>query len=477
MGYTKRASDYAFFEELLVTADRPTAPQWQFGRYVHSTTPRAVLRQSDEGRQLMLEQMPLPPRGRSHERASDVAPFVFWDGEGITYEQGIPQSYVLFGSSLGHEIRDKELRTVDCLALILQAERDCPAAIHTAFAFKYDAEMILVDLPLRSWYVLRQRSSVRYAGYTITYHPGRLFRVSRTVEGQRYTATIYDVFGFFQQSFVKALRGWLDERELDVITQIEEGKDQRGQFQYEQLDSLIAPYWRQELRLGVLLCDRLRERMLSADVCPSQWYGAGALATHLYRRHAMRKHLARTQRDRHERDTDVVTDLPEAVNEAARRAYAGGRFELFKLGHTEQPVYQYDIRSAYPNAIAGLPSLRNSQWTHHVSPNFDPRLFAVWRVEYDRWTPTQMHKPGPLFQRDWAGRVCYPLTVNGWYWTPEVALVADSQYAHIAEAWVCSHDDEYPFDWVRELYAERQVRKAAGDPSEKAYKLALNSLY
>lgn len=417
----------------------------------------------------------------SHERTSDIAPFVFWDGEGITYKEGTPQSYVLFGSSLGHEVRSRQLRTLDCLDLIIQAEIDKPHAIHVAFAFKYDAEMILCDLPVRSWYIMMKYGAVWYEGYRITYHPGRMFRVSQKRDGQRYTCTIYDTFGFFQMSFVKALRTWLDDSELEEVERIEQGKQARGQFTYEQLDDFIAPYWRSELRLGVVLIDRLRERLRAANVCPSQWYGAGAIATSLYRKHRLRNHLARTDSDRHEKDKDIATTLDAEVNAAARYAYAGGRFELFRLGHTDRTVYQYDIRSAYPNAIAGLPSLRDSTWHHHISPNFDRSLFAMWRIEYDSWQDGMSEPgivgPGPLFHRDWAGRVTYPHRVTGWYWTPEALLVASDPHARIIEAWICEHNNEYPFAWVRDLYNERQTRKAAGDPSEKGLKLALNSLY
>jgi hypothetical protein len=476
---TDKGSDYDLWESLILTGDNETAPTWKLGQYVHATQSRATLRQSEEGRRLLLQNLELPmDSGRSHEKGSDVAPFVAWDGEGITYAQGMSQSYVLFGDSLGHKLAARELHTVDCLNLIIESEIDMPHAIHVGFAFKYDAEMILRDLPLRHWYVLRARSSVQYKGYTITYHPGRVFRVSRKQDGRRYTATIYDVWGFFQGSFVKALKGWMDADELQEIEKIEIGKAARGIFTYDQLDDFITPYWTEELRLLVKLCDRLRERMVSAGFCPSQWHGAGALATTLYKRSGTRQHIARTDRDRNDKsDKDLVTTLPIEVNEAARFAYAGGRFELFKIGHTDQKVYQYDINSAYPYAIAGLPSLRNNEWTRRISPNFDPGLFAVWRIEYDNWSTQQMYLPGPLPQRDNTGKVSFPQQVNGWYWTPEASLVANNTHARIAECWVMENNGEYPFEWVRELYIERQKRKAIGDPSEKAYKLALNSLY
>jgi DNA polymerase family B len=474
----KRREDYSLWEQVVLSADRENvAPGYRFGKYVHPTTPRSVLRKVQNGRE-HLSAMPLPKRGRHYEKLSDMADFVAWDGEGITYEQGLPQQYVLFGSSTDHMVQGHSLSTIDCLDTILSCEIDNPTAIHVGFAFKYDSEMILRDLPLRHWHILKRKSTVRFEGYTITYHPGRLFRVSRKeANGQIITATIYDVWGFFQASFVKALRTWLDDDELAEIDKIEAGKAERGHFTYDQVDSFIAPYWRTELRLLVILCNRLRERLAAADICPSQWHGAGALATYVYRKHNTRKHQTRTERDWHMKDKDILTVLPKEVNDAARHAYAGGRFELFKIGHVEQPVYQYDINSAYPSGISRLPSLRDAQWEHQISPSFTPSLFGVFRVEYRNRSHQSLHAPSPLFHRDWEGKVSYPAFVNGWYWTPEAALIANDPHAVITEAWICHHNGEYPFQWVREYYDERKRRKQSGDPSEKAYKLALNSLY
>lgn len=477
MQYSKRGDDYALFESLVAVSDRDGAPDWRFGKYVDSYRTRETLRQSPDGRAVLMERDQLDATGRSHEKTSDIAPFVAWDGEGITYEQGMPQSYVLFGCSLGHRVISESLTTADCLDTILEAERSQPESIHVGFAFKYDAEMILRDLPLRHWWTLRRHSSVRWAGYQITYHPGRVFRVSVRENNKTTTATIYDVWGFFQGSFVKALRGWLDESELEEIQRIEDGKAHRGNFTTADLHTYIVPYWEAELRLLVLLADRLRERLVSAGFCPSQWHGAGALATTLYRATGTRAHISRTAADLHIKDKDIATILPAEVNDAARHAYAGGRFELFKIGHTKQRVYQYDINSAYPNGISRLPSFKDAEWELVRDPDFDSSAFALWQVSYNDWSPEQMLKPGPLPHRSIDGRVSYPMNVSGWYWTPEAALIANSNNAIITAAWVCHHNGQYPFTWVRELYEERKRRKAAGDPSEKAYKLGLNSLY
>lgn len=471
----KQWSDLDLWQSLTVTADRDTAPGYSFGKYVHPSMTREELRASREGRVLLNRRTQTD--GRSHEKGSDVSPFVAWDGEGITYEQGKPQQYVLFGSSTGHSVQSESLDTATCLDIILDCERAHPDSIHVGFAFKYDAEMILRDLTVKHWIILRQQSSVRWQQYRITYHPGRIFRVSVRENNRTVTATIYDVWGFFQGSFVNALKGWLDDDELVEITKIEKGKAARGAFTYAELEGFIKPYWQAELRLLVQLCNRLRERLVATELCPSEWHGAGALATRIYRKHGTRHHLSRTLTDWTPKDKDILTQLPEEVNHAARFAYAGGRFELFRLGHYNGKVYQYDINSAYPNAIAKLPSLRSAQWEYHVSPRFDPSLFAMWHVEYTRRDTYSLFEPGPLHHRDSKGKVTFPGRTDGWYWTPEVALIANHPDAVITEAWVCHHDNIYPFAWVEEMYEERRVRKAAGDPSEKAYKLGLNSLY
>lgn len=475
---TRHGEEYDLFTDC-IDAGRfdNVAPGDRFGYYLHPTLNQKQLRESQEGRVHLLSQ-PVTTRGRSHEKESDIAPFVAWDGEGITYEQGLPQEYVLFGSSTGHMVQGRNLPTAVCLDTILDCERDNPAAIHVGFAFKYDAEMILKDLSTKHWYVLRKNGSVNWEHYTITYHPGRLLRISQTVNKQRTTATLYDVWGMFQSSFVKALRGWLDTSELSSIDKIEEGKALRGAFTDNQIDSLIRPYWEEELRLLVVLCDRLRERLNAVDLCPREWHGAGAVASTVYRSKGTRKHQSRTDRDRHpSKDKDLTTNLPKEVNEAARFAYAGGRFELFGIGHTNSPVYQYDINSAYPNAISHLPSLRDAEWEHQVSPTFDSRLFGVWRVEYANWENESLYTPGPLFHRDYEGRVSFPANTTGWYWTPEAAIAAANSHARITDAWILHSNGDRPFEWVRELYDERKARKRAGDPSEKALKLALNSLY
>lgn len=441
---------------------------------IRDFTPRRILRESRAGRRYLMES----GREAHYNARSDIRPFVAWDGEGITPRLQLEQNYVLFGASTGDRVKGPRLTTRECLDLILSVESQYPTAIHVGFAFKYDVEMILADLPRRHWERLRAKGNVRFQEYRLTYHPGKRFTVSRGRDSYRVTATIYDLFGFFQTSFVKALRTWLDEKELAEIAGIEAGKSERGNFDYARLDTLMVPYWESELRLLVLLAERLRERLIQAGICPAQWHGPGAVATTVYRQRATRGLMARTETDKLLSEHDaVLADLPEDVNNAARYAYAGGRFELFRLGHYDGSVYQYDINSAYPAGISTLPNLAIGEWSRHSnSVTFDPRAFALWRIEYDNFAPLRSLQPHPLFHRDRNHNISYPMTVSGWYWTPEAAC-ALTMGGRIAEAWIYNHDGSEPFHWVKEMYAQRKQWKAEGNPAERALKLALNSLY
>lgn len=403
-------------------------------------------------------------------RNSLYAPFIAWDGEGITYGEHEPQQYVLFGNSAGFTLEAQSLTTADCLDLICRTKRAQPKGIHVGFAFKYDSEMILSDLSVRHWYVLRKAQSVNYQRWKIVYHPGRLLRVKDKEQGT--SCTIYDVFGFFQTSFIVSLRKWLPDSELASIDIIETGKAARGIFRYDQLQSLIKPYWKLELELLVKLMNQVRDDMARVDLVPKQWYGVGAIASILLDRHRIRPHMARHIPEEHNEIARNQAKLPAEVNEAARYAYAGGRFEQFQLGHYEGTVYQYDINSAYPDAMRTLPSLKNG-W-RKVGPT-QPKGFGVWRIRWE--SPfTNPYWPGPAFIRDKTGRVYFPMNVDSWYWTPEAQIL--SQYGgQVLEGWVLNHNGQYPFSWISDLYEERRERKRNGDPSEKVLKLGLNSLY
>lgn len=406
-------------------------------------------------------------RGRTVRDALDK-PFISWDGEGITPDGEAQQNYVLFGNSAGYTMSAElphrpRLLTVDCLALIIQTERDNPHALHVGFAFGYDVEMILRDLSIKHLRILKAKGYVLWHGYRLEYKRGKWFQVTKRVGDTKVTARIWDVWGFFQCSFVQALKENIGE--IPELPEIEAGKSGRKQFTYDDLSSgFMVNYWKLELRLTVDMMNALRTRLYDAGLVIRQWHGPGAIASYALRDRKIGAYMNR--------------ELPPEVNEAAQYAYAGGRFELFRIGHHAAPVYAYDIRSAYPSGIRELPSLVGGTWRHVVNP--DPQKLARFGVYHLRFANNSLLTPRPMpyFYRDSRYAIHFPNVVEGWYWTPEASYAQFlGSDVELIEGWEYEEDGSRPFAWVEEIYETRAEWKRNGNASQMALKLLLNSLY
>jgi len=388
-------------------------------------------------------------------RKQENREFVAWDGEGITFPNNSQQNYVLYGNSKGYSLSSENLGTIECLELMMQTERDFPYAIHVGFAFSYDVEMILKDVPLHKMRELKKFGFIRWEGYRIEFRKSKWFVVSK----DKVVCKIWDVWSFFSTSFVVALREYLGNNE--EVEFISAGKLRRNDFEFSELESMIRPYWEAELRTMVLLMNTLRTRLYDADLRIVHWHGPGAIATHAMTQKGVKKAMA---------------IIPEKVGEASRFAYAGGRFELFKIGYHHETAYSYDIRSAYPSAIRNLPNLTTGTWEHVTAPK-TISTFGVYRIKFSHST-LMTTRPMPFYYRDMRSAVHFPNIVEGWYWSPE-AKIAEylGDDAEILEGWVYTDTGERPFSWIEDTYNLRAEWKAAGNPSQIALKLLMNSMY
>lgn len=394
---------------------------------------------------------PLKPHNHGNRLNFSDRPFVAWDGEGVTYSGDVQQSYVLWGCSTGDRIIKPVLHTRECLDLLLEVERSKPEAIHVGFAMQYDVNMILRDIGRDHLEQLYTSNYTKWQGYRLFYFPNKWFQVVR----DNTRVKLFDVFSFFQSSFVKACEKFLGENDPE-LERIREGKQARSSFAFDELEMFIIPYWEGELRLLLRLMESLRGDLHAADLRVSSWHGPGSVANAVFQQFAIgrAKHAA----------------IPE-VARAAQFAYAGGRFEQFRAGHYGGSVYEYDINSAYPSAIRELPSLQHGAWERVET--FVPDSFGVWYLEHHSQVSDSMHEPWPLFYRDSRGRVSFPVEVQGWYWTPEAALAPESvQYGYV---W--RDNGSKPFRFVEDMYLTRKRWKQEGNSAERALKLALNSLY
>jgi hypothetical protein len=427
----------------------------------------------------------MPYHSAIPKRASQVdpelRPFVAWDGEGQNLRgPSKAQSYVLFGASTGDCLKsDKHLHTFDILDFIIGVGDRNPVAFHVGFAFNYDANMILQSLSSRTLERLHKNGQVslhKKGGerYHVQFRPSKWFSVTRY--GDKYdrkhnptdkrTVKIYDLFGFFGKSFIKAY----EELVGPVPEILSEGKAARGDFASLSLD-YVETYWRVEIGMLRDLADALRRNLYGAKLRITAWHGPGALASYALRQHSIQRHMA---------------VCPTEVREAARYAYAGGRFEMFKLGRTIGPIYSVDINSAYPFGITRLPDLTCGTWIRNARPDASKLArFGVYRV---RLLPTLdgsflERAAGPLFHRDSVGNISFPWVTDGWYWSPEVRNLTrlPSNRYEIVEGWeyVGSRQagQPLPFEWLNEVYDKRLEWKQAGIASQLALKLLMNSIY
>lgn len=182
-----------------------------------------------------------------------------------------------------------------------------------------------------------------------------------------------------------------------------------------------------------------------------------------------------------------------------RASFAGGRFEQFKIGYYEGPVYGYDITSAYPYAMLTLPSLNNGRWDRVESSTLrgwrsDRREhlpFGYYRIAYNhllRGAGGQRIEPWafphPLFRRDEYGRISYPYAVHGWYPKHSAEAVWKMAEARFMEAWVYEpRSTTTPFhssqviDFAA-MFEQRQHYKDIGrEDLAYAFKITLNSGY
>lgn len=394
--------------------------------------------------------------------------FVSWDGEGGNEPDG-SHTYFLLASSGGFKASSRTgLGTAQVFDLFLHAQHHYESVgqsvWHIGFGLSYDVNMILRDMSRPHLERLYRTGKVEWYGYYVEWRAGKSFAVRKG--DTRFL--MYDVYPFFQRSFVDSCDEyfgtghplWDGMREQVVYE-----KARRGTFDWSEIDS-IASYNDSELSLLVALADELRTRLYNAGIKVTRWDGPGAIAGAIYKKYQTKSHKS---------------ESPDEVARAARFAYAGGRFEIIRKGHSMGGAFQYDIRSAYPAAARYLPCLAHGTWTHRTIDQGIIRAtvpFGVYRVEVVNPPTQSVTDPQPLWMRNKDGTVHFAEFSHGWYWTPEAQLAIDLGGSVIHEAYEWHQEcDHEPFSFVEPLYLKRAALKKAGDGAHIGLKLGLNSLY
>jgi hypothetical protein len=379
-------------------------------------------------------------------------PFVGWDGEGFTTDDGI-HHYALFGNSRGERVSGGRVSWRNVFRLLFATPKEC---INVIYAGTYDVVMMFKDHPQKVQ--ILKGATVNIENYRVQFLRSKFLKI--TDKETRQTRTLYDVFTFFGSSFVKACREYLGDS--DLLREIETMKAQRNTFDITDMEGDVEQYMTQELAMLVELCNQLRDMLDKVGIHPASWHGPGSVASQILKTHGVK---------------DKRGEQPDTFIRDAESAYYGGRFEQFQRGHANAPVWQYDIRSAYPAAMTHLPNLDGVTWNYinrrhgHESYKYDVMPYGLYHVEYrGDYVPI-----GSLPWRSAKGNIYFPHWANGWYWGVEIPL---HMVQYITECWEpYGITDERPFAFVAEMYRQRAALKVAKQPHQLALKLALNSLY
>ena len=398
-------------------------------------------------------------------RARVRTPFVAIDGESVTDERPDAHRYVLLRTSdpAACIVNADGLSTVECLNFLLRQSAFGSKRIFVAFGLGYDVNMILRDVPKETLRELWREGSVTWDSgkydYLLEWIPSKIFSVTASTGDFRSSIKIYDVFGFFQSSFVRALETW----DIGSDEFLKGMKDHRSDFTFDELET-IDKYCLHECELLVELMDALRDALSDVGLQLRSWLGAGAIASALMKKNHVEKAM-----------TPVGIHRSPNIDDVILTGYYGGRTELFQQGEFARHVTARDINSAYPYQAIQLPSMVG-QWRR--MRQYDPSLsWAIWRVDW-RMDDDVILAPFP-YRRKRA--ITYPLSGSGYYHACEVnaalSLYPDSLRIGSGYSFEPNNPEEKPFAFIRDVYAQRKALKAQGHAGEKVLKLGINSVY
>jgi hypothetical protein len=416
-------------------------------------------------------------------------PFVGVDGEGENLDNGY-HAYNLLTcgtESIVPKVFERRLRTTDCLSFLADQP---PDNVYVGYFFDYDVAKILEDLPWSKLDKLIHRESrvrlkggyfpVEFDGFQFDYFPKKEFKVRRI--GAKSWVTIFDVGSFFQCPFIKALRQWGigTEEEQDKIAA---GKDLRAVFATVPFE-IILEYNLLECRMLAELMTDFRDVCIELDMVPKKWTGPGQIAEKFLEQNGIPRveDIPLFQLDpynpdvKSHRDLGTPTDPVYGVAAFGRYSFYGPWFEISRIGYTSVPCVQWDINSAFPDALRYAPCLIHGEWervTEKRTVSEDELSICFGSFKPDPESKDFLYGGFSVRRKD--GSIYRPENGRGWYWSFEIRAAIHQIYT-VYDSWIYHKKcDCEPYAFIEPWY---EKRRALGKAT-KGYpiKLALNSLY
>jgi hypothetical protein len=313
--------------------------------------------------------------------------------------------------------------------------------------------------------------------------------------------TVWDVFSFFQKSFVRALTDYRcgqcagcktkpqshclsapwSPADLDRITEM---KLHRGAFKPDEQQD-ITDYCVKECEYLTFLVRDLIVSIESFGLKLNRYDGPGAVASAFMKLKGIKDSLPVRTITGYDADGIPLFSLSGLPESLALGAYFGGRFEISEIGYIGD-LYSYDINSAYPHIIRSLPCLRHGRFVR-VSEPVPGRVgvYLAGSVTSGRYAPFPFRTDGQGSGSGSAaerGAIYYAHGGQRWVWQDELFTAREHFGADaipVFDGWIWEPDGCAcnVFADVADLYKLRQQYVKDGNGIEKVIKLILNSLY
>lgn len=332
------------------------------------------------------------------------------------------------------------------------------------YNLQYDAECILKLLPSEIFDPYREKKRLRfkYQDYAITYIPKKQLKIQK----KKHTVSLYDIAQYCDNKPLSS--AYLEYVKKPLHQEYLKTKESRKSFSlrhYSRHKKQIRSYCITDCILTKELAENWLDTFCKAFAFyPANWISSGYLAEKVLVYNKI--------------PIPFFIDIPYEIQKLAWETFYGGRFELIQRGFIGYCCL-YDINSAYPYALTHLPDITNGKWfnSRKINPNSALGFFHISaQIDYSV-------KIAPFPFRTKNNRIIYPVGEFETFVTLEElkAVTGDPKIKYkIVDSYqfIPNKNCTYPFrKFITEQYDKRLKLKNEENPSERAIKIILNSIY
>jgi len=358
-------------------------------------------------------------------------------------------------------------------------------AILFLFNLRFDSEAILKTINNREILMAlhqhgAERSGVTVQGVKIRYIPGKILSLCRN----KHCVRMYDISQFYQGMTLEKVSSKFFGEHKDPIDAQRLGEEPGY---YEDNKEEVKEYCRKDAELTLRAAELMKKTIEETEMAK----GKLSFSNPLSQAKIAENYILKTYK--YPKVPDKILDF----HLLAEEAYHGGIFSTFQRGAFDQPLYSYDINSAYPLQMKDLPHWGNGEFRKVTEPEHDTKYgwydcifdynmipYADYGKGYDVEICYDEEKQECQTLHLNPKRILYP---DGKRRQTITKLEYDFMKQHkIPVRFITgciwekqSEKYESPFAWVPDVYKRRQQIKQA-DPEDMrqwALKIVLNSSY